>query len=89
MSNKIPSIEKTLTKESFKVYNESKSWGDNMDTVVLLNEAIEIAKRLAARYVKEALETAAEKATTLHVGNGMYLVDKNSIINAYPKELIK
>ena len=31
--------------------------------------------------IKETLELAAENAETTHIGSGMYLVDKESILN--------
>lgn len=91
MSNKIPTAE-----ESIKNYVRSSD-GYSTNVVIDIEDAIEFAKEFAKLHVKAALEAAGNKATVTpidheEISEGSFRpiwgVDDDSILNAYPLNLI-
>lgn len=89
--NKIPTAE-----EFIKNYVRSSD-GYSTNVVIDIEDAIEFAKEFAKLHVKAALKTAANKATVTpidhkEISEGSFRpiwgVDDDSILNAYPENLI-
>lgn len=66
--------------------------GDIFSTEELREAALILSKELAEMHRQEALNQAASKARTQHVvtrGADYYIVNKDSILNAYSKKNIQ
>ncbi len=98
MKNKIPTAENFLQKNSFEIYNENSNFGNNMDKVILLSDAIDLCKKFAKLHIDACKEEIANNAKTKSDwyqsndcpdGFSYEVVDRDSILNAYPKTNIK
>lgn len=85
--DKIPTAEEALRKRVFKVPNENSHWGENMNEVISLDDAIKIVNAQNKLHVEAALKEATKVKD--QSGNEPFGSFKYDILHCYPLDNIK